>query len=166
MQDALTLEAWVRPSSLSGRQAVVRKTEQYMLRLSGATLQARLWWSPRSSTGVMSAPIMRTGVWQHVVFTYDGAEMRLYRDGVLVASNGARRTTALPLHPVLIGSSGNHDFLAGRLDEVAIYTAALSPADVLAHFAAAGGPRGCGHHRHHHRGHHHHHHPGATARAR
>jgi hypothetical protein len=152
----------VRPSSLSGRQALVRKTEQYMLRLSGATLQARLWWSPKSSTGVMSAPVMRSGVWQHVVFTYDGAEMRLYRDGVLVAARGARRTTALPRHPVLIGSSGNHDFLAGRLDEVAIYAAALSPADVLGHFAAAGAPHGCGrpgrargrrhrHHRHRHR---------------
>ena len=80
------------------------------------------------------------GVWHHVVMVVNGtATVRFYVDGVdqavppLPAPYGAGTAT----HVVEVGwDSGGAKFLAGMLDEVAIYPSVLTPAQVAAHYAA------------------------------
>ncbi len=71
-----------------------------------------------------------TGVWHHIALTYDGATARLYADGVEVTS--AAKTWNLVRSQARIGRQVNElsEFWAGAIDDVRIYSQALSPAEV------------------------------------
>jgi hypothetical protein len=66
------------------------------------------------------------GAWVHVVATFDGQTMRLYRDGVLVEQN---RTGAINI-PAFDARLQLGIGYEGMLDDVRIYGRALSPAEV------------------------------------
>ena len=81
---------------------------------------------------------LATEQWHHVVATYDqdsGYET-LYLDGQGVASQLAYGDLTLTTLPLRLGADSNGTSqLRGRLDEVRIYSRALTPAEVLARFA-------------------------------
>ena len=70
------------------------------------------------------------GEWHHLALTYDGITARLYADGVEAAS--AAKTWNLTLSRAHIGQQINdlYEFWNGTVDEVRIYRAALSAAEV------------------------------------
>ncbi|MBI3850185.1 MAG: hypothetical protein HY298_07835 [Verrucomicrobia bacterium] len=78
--------------------------------------------------------------WIHLVGTYDGANWKLFRNGVQVAS-AAGAVGALPISngDWAIGSTGNGwaDNFAGGIDEVAIYDPPLTLARIWAHYYLA-----------------------------
>jgi len=86
-----------------------------------------------------STTLIATGGWHHFAGTYDGSNMRLYVDGVLVLGPQAQ-TMSLTGTNVCIGSRpppasvGNQ--LAGSASEIAIYNYVLSPSQIAAHYAA------------------------------
>ena len=77
----------------------------------------------------------------HVVLTFDNPRVRLYQDGAL-SDEWSYDHPPVPVslyQPLLIGASesptddeGVRDRLTARLDEVALYGAALDPAQVAA----------------------------------
>ncbi len=75
-------------------------------------------------------------VWQHVVAVYTPSLVSLYVNGVLVAS----QAPAFPMlpnfaAPLIVGDRGYTGWdYNGQIDEVAIYTAALTLAEVQAHY--------------------------------
>jgi hypothetical protein len=77
--------------------------------------------------------------WVHLVGTYDGTNWRLYRNGLLVATQ-ASAVGALPVNlgDWSVASTGNGwaDPFAGSADEVAVYDYALSSSQVLGHYKA------------------------------
>jgi hypothetical protein len=80
------------------------------------------------------------GAWHHVVFTRTKSTgaLALYVDGVAAGTatgNTASLTGAASLSFGRIQSGGN--YFAGSLDDVSIYSVALSAATISAHFAAA-----------------------------
>jgi hypothetical protein len=84
--------------------------------------------------------------WHHIVGTFDGTTMKMYNNGLLVASkvppaDGLGHTFAPDLvTPLLIGSGGNQNSpFGGVIDEVAIYTNVLAATDVTNHFQTAYG---------------------------
>jgi hypothetical protein len=139
----LTLEAWVKPNAiaLNSHQTILRKDGEYYFKVYEDKLQFWLWTSATTKTDPTSDHLMTAGTWQHVVVTYDGSTVRFYRNGVAigtVAVSVPLRTNANPLHLGASLVSGNEtNFLAGGLDEVAIYDRALSAADVAAHYQTA-----------------------------
>ena len=77
--------------------------------------------------------------WVHLAGTYDGANWKLYRNGLQVASQAAAvGALAVDGADWAIGSSGNGwaDNFAGGIDEVAIYDKALTLSQVGAHYMA------------------------------
>ena len=78
--------------------------------------------------------------WVHLAGVYDGANWKLFRNGVQVASvaSAVGAVTAEP-GDWAIGSIGNGwaNNYTGLVDEVAIYSTALTPAKIAAHYAAA-----------------------------
>ncbi len=80
-------------------------------------------------------------VWQHVAGVYDGAKVRLYVNGTLVAgpttANGYAPNSNQYM-PLRIGATsfGNRTF-DGFVDEVAVFTNALGANTIAAHYQAA-----------------------------
>jgi hypothetical protein len=136
---ALTLEAWVQPSSVARSQTVVRKDGEYLLRLEGARVMLRVW----SSDGMhelRSPPHLRPGEFQHVAGVYDGTALQIHLDGRRIADGPATGTLEQTPNPLYLASSwSDYDFLDGALHDVALYGAAL-PADTIADHHAAAAP--------------------------
>jgi len=102
---------------------------------SGGSLAYRLG-GGGFNTGVPIEDI-RDGAWHHVVATKDGAEARLYVDGVLVhAGSGAGTQPATP--PWHVMRNGTRTvFSEGEADELAFYSRALTADEVVDHRAVA-----------------------------
>ncbi len=81
------------------------------------------------------------GVWRHFVATMDGTAQRLFIDGVLTSTNveAVTMTEAIGI-PYMLGhqncSPCTMTEFHGALDELAIYSKALSQARINAHFTA------------------------------
>ncbi len=88
------------------------------------------------NTGVPTAAV-RDGTWHHFVATKDGGEAKLYLDGAEIhAGSGAGSTSATtPWHVMRNGTRSV--FSEGDADEVALYTRALTAAEVADHYAVA-----------------------------
>jgi hypothetical protein len=84
--------------------------------------------------------VLKQGVWHHVAGTYDGSEMRLYLDGVLLDSRQVSGT--------LFNGDGVHlswwnEPLDGLLDEIGIYNRALTAKEIFAiYYAGSSGKEG------------------------
>jgi hypothetical protein len=75
--------------------------------------------------------------WHHFAVTKDSREVRLYVDArrlpLRVTSTGSPAPSAGPWH-VMRNGRFTGQFTQGRADEVAVYTTALTPADIQRHF--------------------------------
>ncbi|MDD5688252.1 MAG: hypothetical protein PHE88_10520 [Elusimicrobia bacterium] len=87
--------------------------------------------SALSGGGWVSGGVVTTrNAWHHMVFTYDGAAGRIYKDGVLAVEK-ARVGNLNVTANILIGQLGSSNFyFDGYLDEVGIWDRALSPEEI------------------------------------
>ncbi len=75
--------------------------------------------------------------WYHVVLTYDGHTEVLYVNGVEADINEVSGVPATRSRPLAIGSdAGSQKFFKGRIDEVVIYSRALSAEEVSLRYDA------------------------------
>lgn len=84
------------------------------------------------------------GRWHYMVATQDSTDgMRLYVDGVAVGSNPQTSAQGYDGYWRIGGDNtwggASSNYFAGTIDEVAIYSLALSASDVATHFKAGGG---------------------------
>ena len=85
------------------------------------------------------------GQWIHMVGTYDGADVKLYVNGVLQFSTPHSGTFSTDFTGLTIGASHNDDSHApieafnGKVDEVNIFAQALTAQEVLQVYQATGG---------------------------
>ncbi|HRX84215.1 MAG TPA: DUF4215 domain-containing protein [Phycisphaerae bacterium] len=110
---------------------------------AGNKLRFRLRAGGTVSTLVSGENEIQPGQWYHVAATYDGEAMRLYKNGVEIASmpktgevnENPNVSAALGNQPVNAGSSP----FDGRIDDVQMHTYARTPAEIAGEIAAAGG---------------------------
>jgi hypothetical protein len=96
-----------------------------------------------SSTVTISDPVaFPTGVWQHVAVVADGSHLRLYRNGVQVATdfyNGSLPLASLPalgIGAILDSTSFAHGYWQGLIDDVGIWTNALTLGQIVSIYNA------------------------------
>ena len=79
------------------------------------------------------------GAWHQVVATQGSAGMRLYVDGVQVATGSQTQALAYVGYVRVGGDTSwaGNPFFAGVLDEAAVYLSVLTPAQVAAHYSAS-----------------------------
>ncbi len=141
----VSLEAWIRPTTLPSTGAfrsVLTKAESYSLQFNGPRLEFTIMQNTvRRRLQAPSGAIV-AGQTYHVVGTYDGTTQRLYLNGSQVASAALTGAITTNGNALTIGSwSGGSEFFNGTIDEPAVYTTALSAAQVSAHRQAGmGGP--------------------------
>lgn len=151
-----TLEAWVNgpPTQVAGAGIIAKGTgtnggngdEQFAIDVNNGNFRFYIRKASDNTAVEVNASVGPNGSWQHVVGVYDsvGGFMHLYVNGVEMADPGTvppsgPRTSS---HPVSIGARrGGVDpsydlYFDGSIDEVAIYSTALSSEQVAAHYAA------------------------------
>jgi hypothetical protein len=142
LTSALTIETWIKPNALpaSGSWAsVVTKAESYSLQFNGSVLEFTLIQNGARRRLQAPAGTIVAGRTYHLVATYDGANQRLYVNGTQVASRAQTGSATVTTWPVTIASwAGWGENFNGTADEVALYSKALAPARVTAHYNAGG----------------------------
>lgn len=132
----ITLEAWIYADNWRGQVwegTVIGKENNdqtgYILRTGdGGDLQLNLgmagsWVDVRTTNDPMQA-----GTWYHVAGTFDGTTLKVFINGVEVASNASSGTIGINTRPVEIGRLDlyNSRYFDGQIDEVRIWSKALS----------------------------------------
>jgi len=154
--NALTVAAWVF--------AETRPTWASIAKNWGGSLAGQFHFGLRDTAGdldifvhtsagdfsVREGVLFPTGSWQHVAFTAEAGTLRLFRNGQLVASGAyggnflASATAPLGIG-VKLNDAGNAadtgapGYWRGSIDDLGIWNRALSPGELAAIHAAAGG---------------------------
>ncbi|MEW5904442.1 MAG: DUF6701 domain-containing protein [Pseudomonadota bacterium] len=90
-----------------------------------------------ATADVSSATVPVANQWYHVVGTYDGATLSLYIDGARVGSVAYAGSVTSNTFPLYIGANSQqaNRFWSGDLDEVKVYSTALTAAQVSTIYA-------------------------------
>ena len=140
----VTVEAWVKRTKSGVWQNVVAKSgsgtaaaQNYALWINTANRPV-LYFGNGSSSGSVTAPAAIDTNWHHLVATYDEANAKIYVDGVLKATAASNVPLTANTQALTIGRSvdGLRVF-GGLIDEVAVYTSALSLSSIQAHYQSA-----------------------------
>ena len=140
--DVFSYELWVKRGALQG-------TTQRLLHKGGGVaalgfgINNKLVLLP-GGTGAATTASSTTAItdqsWHHVVATKNGAEVRIYVDGVDRTAAGTNSDADLQRDRAQHRAGDHRQRLrGGDIDEVAVYPTALSPARVLAHYQAGRG---------------------------
>jgi hypothetical protein len=145
---SFSIEAWCAFQGSAPGPALVTEafagdgTVRYMLGFyngSSWTDFPSFGWYNGSWRLIQSATGIGNGLWHHVVGTFDGTQLRLYVDGSLVAGpttpGGTQPGGTETLYIGRRWDSGTY-FDDGWLDEVAMYSVALSSTQVSNHYGA------------------------------
>ena len=136
----LTIELWAYLSPGS-RQTLISKDYIREFELTVETSGALNFYQGNGSAGgnVLSpSGSVQPNQWQHVVVTRTAATntITFYVNGVIKATRVIGIAAAAGTSPISIGRAKTADrYVNGRLDEVALYPVALTPAQVAAHYA-------------------------------
>jgi len=148
--NGLTLEAWVRPDQAIGRiiskaTGTLVQEHWWMASLGpGATYKGyhfRLRSAGSTSwTSIGGAPLL--GQWMQLAFTYDGASMRIYKDGKQIDSQPKTgKVDTSSSAKVSIGDNPvDSRYFDGILDEVRLSRVARSAAWLAIQYANQNGP--------------------------
>jgi len=138
----MSVAAWIKPTTWgAGNARIVEKgltDNQYRLTSEETTPGSgvRVLKFHVFNVGTVSANLPTAGFWHHVAGSYDGSKLLLWIDGALagnVAATGAIPTTADNLFIATKNNAapaGNGDYFNGTIDDVRIYSRALTNADV------------------------------------
>lgn len=134
LKDGVTLEAWVKADTFRG--SMIRRNNSYELRpQSNGSVLFRVWIDGTVQSLTSGTETVSAGDIHHLVGTYDGASMKIYADGLQVASRLQAGPMSHDLNPLYIGRNDYLDtYFKGIIDEVAIYSEALSADTVLERF--------------------------------
>jgi glucose/arabinose dehydrogenase/PKD repeat protein len=129
----MTLEAWVFPTAGAAWRDVVYKGPDDIYYLEGTSPGG-----PPAAGGTFASPLLGSSalplnVWSHLAATYDGTTLRLYVNGVQVASRGLSSQISTSTGPLTIGGDSLYgQYFAGRIDEVRIYNTSLAASQIQA----------------------------------
>jgi hypothetical protein len=141
----VSVEAWIKPNALPSAgnfASVASKPESYSLQFNGTRLEFTIMQNKVRNRLLAPVGAIVAGQAYHLVGTYDGTTQRLYLNGVEVAKASLTGAITTNTNSLDIGSwSEGTEAFNGTIDDVSVYTSALSAARVSAHYAAAtGGP--------------------------
>ena len=125
---------WYNATSAAGGNRNI--IEQYSLgdgffiyATSGGNLQFLVDGASGIVNNQFAGGFISDGNWHHVVATRSGNDFQMYVDGVANTASTSAIGTVTSTQPLLIGGTSSSDY-EGKLDEVRVYTRALSGSDV------------------------------------
>jgi len=94
------------------------------------------WNTPTINGGLGSLDTIPLNDWTNVVFTYDGLEAKLFKNGVLTNTGSFSFSLANSLQPLYIGKEfnssdpANNRWFKGKLDDIGIWNRALTEEEI------------------------------------
>ena len=135
LTNGMTLEAWVKPSTVSSswRDVIYKGNDNYFLEgtSSNSSVPAGGGTFGGASGLVVGSSSLTVNTWSHLALTYDGATLRLYVNGVQVSSVAQTGNLLTSTNPLQIGGDSIFgQYFAGTIDEVRVYNTALNQAQI------------------------------------
>lgn len=133
-----TFSCWVKPTSYPGSYNTVIGGDAIFgieLFTVGGKISAYVGGFVDGTTSIQTNIPVTPGVWTHLVLVKNGTTCTLYKNGVSIKSqvlSGASLAAAENLH---IGWRASSDYFNGAVDDVRVYSRALSAGDVAALYA-------------------------------
>ncbi|WP_439129649.1 LamG-like jellyroll fold domain-containing protein, partial [Polaribacter sp.] len=139
--NTFTVEARVRTTTTSGFGVIAGVYDypstgvgmQFLLRRDGTSYT---FWIDHGTgfKNVTATSAVSQGVWQHVAGTWDGTNMRIYVDGVLVNTVGEAAASFRTISGanLAIGGNAHAENFTGDIDEVRIWKKVRTDAEILA----------------------------------
>jgi len=147
-----TMEVWMYPTSNPGastwtgifnrEDSSVGSRDGYNIYLNGSTNQTLNLTTERFCTGTVTEvgytynESVLLNIWHHVVATYDGTTLRLYRNGEQVNSGNTTGNITNTSKTLEIGRRGDGSYFNGRLNGQKIYNKALTVSEIQQNFNA------------------------------
>lgn len=132
---SFSVSAWVDATDWNGNRRIVQASNLgsdyggYRLTAESGQLKFAV-----TGVGTVVGPLPSAGTWHHVAGTYDGSALRLYEDGVLVASAAASGIPVSVAGLVVIGNKPGStvpgDHFVGAIDGVEVDDVALTSGQV------------------------------------
>lgn len=139
LTNALTIETWVYATSTSLVQNVIAKSSQvvnqgYIFpRTDNGWNTVTLYLYIGGGWRTLSAPFPSRNAWHHLAATYDGANMRIYINGLPVSSVAQTGNVVVNSNALTFGNQpGYTEYFTGSADDIRIWNVARTPAQILA----------------------------------
>ncbi len=140
LTEEFTLEAWVKPTGPTGEGPILSKEASETGGIPSYGMGVGLE-TPGKPDGIIreetqtysvaGSHSLESNVWAHLSLTYDGAEMRLYVNGELVASEAEANGPPVSTGALKIGCSAYWESgFSGKIDEVRLYNRALDRREI------------------------------------
>ncbi len=131
--NTFTVEAWVNPSTTTGLGVIIGNYNypvnngqmQFLLRRDND--QYSFWIDDGDATGnhpvLSGAGTVVTGQWQHVTGVWDGSEIRIYLDGVLMNTTTSMTGPGFPsyLNDLVFGNNVFTEAFTGQIDNIRVW---------------------------------------------
>ena len=136
LSDGFTLEAWVRPASAQAEAPILTKETaesfSYMLDAGGESSgkPEGLVADESSTASVADSEEIPPRAWSYLTLTSDGEDLRLYVNGKLVATAAAKSAQSSEGDLKIGGNQVFGDYFDGLIDEVRVYSRALSAEEI------------------------------------
>jgi hypothetical protein len=153
LTNALTVCSWCQVTASGSLQMIINRqtgttpaNEWWSLNLSGQAPRALIG-DATSVTGVQAAvpTALALNTWYHLAMTYDGTNILLYKDGVLIGSGTRTLTFGADTSGVVIGANAQsagdtniQEFFLGNLEDLRVYSRVLSANELVTIMNSAG----------------------------
>ena len=138
LQDRFTIGLWVKPNTLpaSGLMSILSKDENYEFHLK-PNGTVNWWWQttgPNATREFDSNVALTPGQWSHVLIRFAPGDQRIYINGNLAGQANFSGTPRANSDPLQLGQDQGlaGRYFNGQLDELRIYSGALSEAAISA----------------------------------
>jgi len=142
IEQGITVSAWIKPSTITGRRDVVAHwlasgTNRHFLLLHSSSANGKVLFAISTigsdTISIDSVDVLIINEWTFIAGTYDQANLKCFINGIeenTVAQTGTLHTTASAVYQLGNSFAAGVDY-GGLIDDVRIYDRSLSNADIL-----------------------------------
>jgi hypothetical protein len=139
----VTCEAWFKTTSgATWKNIISGPTNDIIFTVNGGLLNFGCQGNAPIPHANYSTTTVNTGAWFHGVATFDGSNVRIYINGNLESTNARTGNITVGAKNIGSNSGGSSEYFNGTIDNVKMYSRALSAIEVAQNFNAMRGRYG------------------------